>query len=263
MNCIEQKIMVPGGRVLKAEVMPDGGCLLTVELNTAGDTTCCLQEDIFKLVPASKLSPEDDFMKHQPKTNAERELKELIETAIRRGLKDFWCPRYDPAFNDAGTGICYVPGKKPAVDKSYNWWAKTAKEFKPEQGSRLGTKTEYIAFLAVLIKELVNSGKSVEWAWNAVCNDSKELGHYANSDNAKNVLKETGSRGVVGWYDLANTCKILAEEEDFGVFWFAGGNYFLSSINFSLAKVYHYNNCREDNIDSVGWIVLEAGRTDR
>ena len=57
----------------------------------------------------------------------------------------------------------------------------------PERASRLGIKTEYIAFLGVLIKKLVDSGWKVDDAWDAVCNDSKKLGHYWNSENAMHV----------------------------------------------------------------------------
>ena len=259
----EFEIKVSGGRITKAQVMPDGSCKVMVELvtTTTEDTTCHQLESMFNRVPASKLRLDDAFMKHQPKTNAERNFKELVETAIKNGLKDFWRPVYDPSFDDNGR-IYYEPGKMPAAGKSYNWWKKKAKAFYPEWGSRIGTKSEYIAFLAVLMKNLVASGKSVEWAWNAVCNDSKELGHYWNSKGAKNAFETTGSRYICGWYDLANSFKILEEDEEAGGFWIACGDYSSLSIHNPLAFLYHHHDRCDDFMYSCGWLVLTEGSTD-
>ena len=259
----EMKIEISGCRVIEAKVMPDGCCVLTVELATATaeDTTCHQQEDIFKKVPASELRLDDAFMKHQPKTKAEQNFKNLVETAIKNGLKDFWRPVCDPSF-DADARICYEPGKMPAVRKSYNWWEKNAKGFCPERGSRLGSNSEYVAFLATVIKDLVASGKSIEWAWNAVCNDSKELGHYWNSKDAKYDFEPTGSREVCGWYDLVNIYKILAEDEEAGGFWVAGGDCNSDSDSNPLADLCHFY-CRDnDGGNDCGWLVLTESRTD-
>lgn len=196
-------------------MIPDGRYKLVVE-----------QEDVFVRVQASKLSIDDEFMKREPVTEAEHIFKELVEKAIKSGLKDFFVPKYDPCGSKDGRSIYYLSGNKPAVDKRYDWWEKVAKEFDPKRKSRLGTKTEYIAFLAVLIKELVACcGKSVEWAWNAVCNNSWELGHYLNSPNAKHTYEVTGRRRVYDFYDLANTYKMLAEDKETGCIWLAGGHY--------------------------------------
>ena len=261
MKTAEMKIEVSGGRVIDAKVMLDGCCVLTVELATTTatteNTTCQLCEGIFKKVLASELGLDDEFLKYQPKTDAERNFKKLVETAIKNGLKDFWRPVYDPSFDDNGR-ICYEPGKKPVVRKSYNWWNKNAKNFYPERGSRLGTKTEYIAFLAVLIKELVAFGKSIEWAWNAVCNDSKELGHYWNSGDSRQDFKPTGSREVCGWYDLANSYKILNEDEETGGFWLAGGAYCDFSYGNPLIGLYHLNFRNDTCYDGCGWLVLDS-----
>ena len=259
----EMKFVVPKGWGINVEVMDDGSHVLTIkpDIATTENTTCHLREGIFKKVPASELSLKDNFMNHIPQTEQEKNFMAEVKKVIRVGMHDFWRPVCDPSFDDNGR-ICYEPGKIPAVGKSYNWWAKTAKEFKPEQGSRLGTKSEYIAFLAVLIKELVNSGKSVEWAWNAVCNDSKELGHYRNSENAKHAFEDTGSREICGWCDLGNACKILAEDEEAGGFWLTGGNYYYYSNDYPLADLYHYDDSNIDCNYSCGWLVLTEGSTD-
>ena len=203
-------------------------------------------------------------MQYEPKTEEEYQLKELLTKVIKKGIKDFWRPRLDPSFNDDGRGICYKPGSEPAVARSYNWWKKAAKDFDTKRSSRLGTKSEYVAFLGVLIKALVNEGWSVEEAWHAVCQDSKKLGHYWNSEDAKHEFEPTGSREICGFFDLANTFKILAEDEDekTGGFWLAGGNYYDYCYNYPLSGLYHGSDCNDDDDDSVGWLVLEEGSTD-
>ena len=150
-----------------------------------------------------------------------------------------------------------MPGQMPAIGKSYNWWNKTAKAFCPERESRLGTKNEYVAFLGVLIKRLVANSWTVGQAWYAVCNDSKELGHYCNSEDAKHTFEATGSREVCGFCDLANTFKILAEDEKTGGFWFAGGSYCFDSLGYPLAGLDLDDFQNIGCYDSVGWLVLE------
>ena len=247
----ELKIMVPKGYSFTVEENSDGSRVFTFAPATAEGTTNNHQNDNFKLVRASELSTSDDFMKYTPKTPAEKAFKEAVEKVITAGVQDFYRPTLDPSFDGNGK-ICYQAGMKPAVGKSYNWWAENAKKL----GYRLGTRSEYIAFLAVLIKEAPKYGKTYAWAWNAVCNDSKELGHYKNSCNAKNEFEATGNREVCGCHDLANTCKLLAEDEETGGFWMAGGCYYDASYDLPLEVLCHYNDCLSDDCNSTGWLVL-------
>ena len=214
------------------------------------------KDSMFVLIEASQLSLDDKFMQYEPTSNRQREFKKLLTEAIKGGLSDFWRPKLDPSFNEDETGIVFETGKRPAVEKSYNWWEVKAKEYLPERGSRLGTRTEYVAFLGVFIKKLVASGWSVSNAWNAVCDDSRELGHYWNSENAKHDIEVTGSREICGFCDLSNMCKILAWDAETGGFWLAGGYYFDSSNSHPLADFSHDTDLVIDYYDSVGWLVL-------
>jgi hypothetical protein len=250
------------GRIVEIKELPDGTWVITQKVVVEDEVTSKkssvpkirIHESDFVLIDVESLSLEDEFMQHEPTTPMEKEFKKLLIDAIRKGVKNFYRPVMDPSFTD--NGIAYVVGKEPAVGKSYNWWEKMAEKYDSSRNSRLGTRLEYVAFLGVLIKKLIEEGKAVEWAWNAVCNDSKELGHYWNSENAKNEFEPTGSRCICGFYDLANTYKILAEDEEAGGFWLAGGVYVLNGFNGPLAdlghntyRFYGYDNC-------VGWLVL-------
>ena len=211
----------------------------------------------FVLVPASTLSLTDDFMRYTPKTGREKDFKELLTKVIKAGVSDFYRPKLDPSFDKQGK-ICYQSGLNTATYQSYDWWKKSAKEFCTERSSRLGTKSEYVAFLGVLIKRLVESGWRITDAWNAVCNDSKEIGHYWNSVGALHNFEPTGSREICGFCDLANTFKILAKDKEADGFWLAGGYYGDMGGNIPLAdlvQVYYFDL---GSVNCVGWIVLEA-----
>lgn len=258
--------ILPIGEIISVEKLPDGRWKVKQKIPeddkaTSKETssipkTPILEDLKFRCVEAESLSLDDEFMKYSPRTEREGVTKALIKEAIEKGVKNFYRPIMDPSFTKTGENICYEKGRGPAVGKSYNWWKKVAEEYCPERNSRLGTRLEYRAFLGVLIKNLVADGKSVSWAWNAVCNDPKELGHYRNSENAKHKFEPTGSRCICGYYDLANTYKILAKDNETGGFWFAGGYYFNLSFDNPLAGLYHFTWCNPDFDYSVGWIVL-------
>lgn len=215
-------------------------------------------DDVFVLIEASKLSQDDDFMKFEPKNYKIKEFKKELEDVIQKGVKDFYRPIIDPSFSEGKKSICFNKGKEPAVGKSYNWWKKIAKTLIPERGSRLGTKSEYIAFLGVLIKHLVSSGWTKENAWSAVCYDSKGLGHYRDSENSKRQFELTGSRQIWIFYDLANASKILSpDNSENDVFVIAGGCYAHFGCYCHLANIALAYSCSSKYKGCTGWIILE------
>ena len=217
-----------------------------------------IEDKMLILIEASKLSPLDDFMQHNPRTESEKRLKEKLLLLMEAGIKDFYRPKIDPSFTEDGYRVRYVEGMKPAVGKSYIWWEYISKYLWPERNSRLGTEAEYIAFLGVLIKEMLAAGKHIEWAWNVVCNDSKEAGHYWNSEYGKRDLEHTGSCCICKiFYDLANTHKILAIDERSGIFARASGSCCsLGKDNPIFSFFETCDSCR-NLTNSVGWIVLD------
>ena len=262
----EIEVKFGGGRVLSSEVK-DRICRLVVEVEEGKDENSIMLKEInsiprkkeiydpFVLIPASKLSLTDDFMRHTPKTKSEEELRKELVEVIRTRVPDFYRPRLDPSLDKQGK-ICYQAGLNPAVGESYNWWEENAKEFCPERKSRLGTKSEYVAFLGVLLKKLVASGWSIADAWNAVCNDSWELGHYRNSESALYNFEPTGSREICGFCDLGNTFKIVAEDKEAGGFWIAGGEYIDDGSDNPLNGLEHSIYRYGGYFYGVGWLVL-------
>ena len=254
---------LPAGEIVEIKKLADGTFEVTqkvlveecgISKQSHSISKSVVLDTRFVQIEAESLSLDDEFMKYQPPTNRGAWIKEFIAEAINFRVKNFYRPIMDPSFTEGG--IEYVAGKMPAVGKSYNWWFDIAKEYNPYLNSRLGTRLEYGAFLGVLIKKLVEEGYPVGLAWASVCNDSKELGHYCNSAIAECILEPTGSRCVCGFYDLANTYKILAEDIEEGGYWLAGGGYNLNSYDGAIAVLYHCESRLNINLGGVGWIVL-------
>lgn len=215
-------------------------------------------EKYFPIAKASTLSLEDEFLKHEPETNQQTRFKNALISAIKSGLSDFRAQRMDACFDEEGN-ICFKAGMKPAVGKlSLKDWKRAAKEFLPEKESRLGTTKERIAFLGLLIKYLIE-GKSYEVkdAWKAVCDQSKDLGHYWDSENAKHDFEDTGSRQIGEWCDLGNTCKIT-EDDEAGGFSLVGSNCNYCGINYPLADVCSISYPDFVYCNGVGWFVLSV-----
>ena len=191
------------------------------------------------------------LLDYQPRTNNEEIFKENLRKAISAGIKSFKVPVNDPSFSRDGK-LQFIAGAKPAVGFSYNKLENIAKE----NALRLGTKNEYILFLATFINRLIEEGWSKSDAWNEVCNDSKKLGHYYNSENSKHDFELTGSRMVAGKCDLANTYKMLATDDEAGGFWVAGGSYTNNSFNIPLADLSLGIIYTRHNDYGVGWFVF-------
>ena len=214
---------------------------------------------MFPIVDIENVSLEDEFIHYVPQTANEKRVKESIIKAKEIGMKNFRIPAIDPSFDDDGDTIIYCAGRKPAVDKSAKWWYENAPKFMPSKNSRLRDDLEHDVVLGVmLIKYLVEEkGYQVAEAWRAVCVDSKDLGHYRNSKNAKHVLETTGSRQIGKCFDLGNTCKIVKEREVSGFVIF--GSSFCNGSNYCpLADGDSIDEPDDDYDVSVGELALDV-----
>ena len=276
MEVKEVKVNVPEGQLISTEIK-DGVCTLRFEVEEKVFSELNVEEEafetavnepkifyeseieeIFVLVEASKLSLTDDFMKYRPKNIKEWKFKMTLKSVIRKGISDFWCMRMDP-FLIPGTGdrrpidfngIDFkkepVPLDEMIETTCYNWFH-IARELCPKRYSRLGTKSQYIAFLGVLIKRLVEDGRDVDEAWNIVCNDSTKLtcGEELKLDNRD-------------FYGITKTFKIITSN-DRSECWLAGGYFKTHSdpaFRYTLADLEPSKRILRRAYYSVGWIVL-------
>lgn len=192
-----------------------------------------------------------DMLKYAPASETEKKFLEFLKEAVDAGVKTFKVPVCDPSIDENGS-LQFVAGCKPAVGYSYN----ELKELAIKNGVQLGSKNQYVLFLATIIHRLVEEGWSKADAFYAVCTDSTQLGHYWNSEKARHDFEVTGSRKIAGKCDLANTCKILRNDEKAGGFWVASGGFDVDGYCVPLACLdlldrydYHCDYC-------AGWFVL-------
>ncbi|MBE5805775.1 MAG: hypothetical protein E7313_03580 [Clostridiales bacterium] len=191
-----------------------------------------------------------ELLEYTPTDSAGESFLENLREAVDTGVNPFKVPIYDPSISKNGS-LQFVAGCKPAVGYSFD----ELKELASKNGVQLGSKNQYILFLATIIHRLVEEGWTKDAIY-AVCTDSTEVGHYYNSKKAKHDFEVTGSRKIAGKCDLGNTYKILAKDEKAGGFWLAGGCYGTYGYCCPLASL-NLCNCYDIYYDNgVGWFVL-------
>lgn len=165
------------------------------------------------------------FMQYVPEERDEARVKDNIIRAKEIGMKNFRIPIMDPSLSDDEETIIYCPRKKPAIDKSVQWWYENIPKIMPEKNSRMCDDMEYDVFLGITqIKQLVDNGCEVRRAWKKICTEWSEDKEITESD-----LEFTGSRLSGKFYDLPNTYKIV-KKRGASFFVFFGGrpvNFFI------------------------------------
>lgn len=192
------------------------------------------------------------LLEYKPKNDDEREFLNRLRTAINAKIGAFEVPVCDPSIDEDGN-LQFVPGKKPAVGFSCNEIEELAKK----NGLKHGDVNRWHLFLGTLADLIMEEFDcSLSEALYKICTDSTDLGHYANSPDAKHELELTGSRMIAGKCDLGNTCKILAKDQQAGGFWLAGGGYGYGGNYDPLADLGLNDDYDRHFCDSVGWFVL-------
>jgi len=135
---------------------------------------------------ASRLSPEDNFLKHTPKNESEKWLKGEVERVIRSGVSNFCYSTLAPTLDEKGH-ICFDPDKRINpyefdFSRSPDEWVIDCNSFLPKSKikAEIGTNFQYIARKAMEIKMRHDSGTSIEQAWESAFRKSKR--DYSNAE---------------------------------------------------------------------------------
>lgn len=213
-------------------------------------------DTLFPIIRASTLTIDDPVLQYQPPI-LHRRLKDSVVKGILEGIDDFRYPIIDP-WLDENDELVYQMGKWPAVYKSAKFWDEKFQNFMPEKNSRMATSLQRDVFLIFLIKYLVKEeGYTVAQAWKAVNWDSKKMGHYTNSEDAKCFFEKTGSRPVWKFYDLANTAKIVKYDKSESGYGIMGGSFKEPSGNYPLSTIRQVYNSNYEYDYSTGAIVMD------
>ena len=212
-------------------------------------------DELFPIIDPSELIGHK-LLEHKPETERQSKLLKDIQKCFELKLPAFRAPCMDPSEEDGK--IVFKAGNKAAVGHSPVWWKEECRKIMPTKNSRIGTELHRAAFLGKQIKYLIEKKRyTVEDAWKAVCDESRLLGHYRNSPASIRAFELTGSRQVGGFYDLANTYKIIETWEPSN-FLMVGGYYNNFSDMCPLMDMLSINNPEENLENSVAWIILDV-----
>lgn len=175
------------------------------------------------------------------------DVMKVLENMPEEGFR--WIPVYEPSKDDGGN-IQYVSGVKVLRGlNSYNW-EEAFHNYSPENGSMMSSITTYFLLLLRLLKDGFATVKQL-------ADDSKEIGHYWDSENAKHEFENTGERQLGGLYGFAgNTYKIVKDSESSSGFSLLGGDYGYDGCTYPLADVGRDNNPYNTSYDGVGLLEL-------
>ena len=193
-----------------------------------------------------------ELLKHIPTKESESIFLSRLKRSVEAGVKPFKVPVYDPSIDEDGY-LQFVYGEKPAVGYSYEDLEILA--LVSGYDIHLGTRNQWILFLATMIHRFIEEGWSEKDAFYSVCTNSAKLGNYSDSPNAKGELETTGLRKFAGKCDLANAAKILKDDESYDGEKYhttGGGSYRENGSRFPLAYLYYTSS----GSDTVGWFVL-------
>lgn len=239
------EITVPNGQILSAE-LKDGICKLVIseleEQKVASEFKETKSEHVSEIkkreaasveknfndllfrVEASKLSMEDKFLDVVEEVAGRQFYNDLIDV-IQNGISDFYVVRMNPSFDENGN-ICFKEKMPIAEGKSYNWWLENAKKFKPELNSRLGKKSEYIAYIGVFLKTVIADNiNDMNTIWKARLQCRIQVGASIADIFKQFELKPAGHDSWFGFCDIRNAHKFLSADVDENVFWTAHGSF--------------------------------------
>ncbi len=184
----------------------------------------------FNLVEASKLSLEDEILKHVPETARQRIFQEELITSINERLTDFYAQKRILLIQKDNLNPLHQIESIIAIPNSVPFFSPDPYELYDQAlniipgRTRMGTKKESVAFLAILMKDLINiEGYSIENAWKAICDDSEKLGNFNRDEDhgfrygIDSHIDRTGQRCIAGkWYDLGNLKKVVVKDFETG-----------------------------------------------
>ena len=175
------------------------------------------------------------------------DVMKALENIPEEGFR--WIPVYEPSKGDGGN-LQYVSGAYVLRGlNSYNW-EDAFQNYSPENGSRMSSITTYFLLLLRLLKD---GFATVE----QLADDSKEIGHYGDSKNAKHEFEKTGECQIGGLYGFAgNTYKIVKDSESSSGFSLLGGIYFNIGDIYPLADVAHVGTPNSTGSNGVGLLEL-------
>lgn len=173
-----------------------------------------------------------DGKKRQFVTNKQEKFKADVMKALKNKPKEGyrWIPVYEPSKNSKGN-LCYTAGKEVLRALNSYEWEKKLEEYSPKNGSREASITTYFLLALRWLKDGIATLEQL-------ADNSKEIGHYWDSEDARYNMEKTGEREFGGLYGfVGNTYKIVKDSESNSGFSLVGGYYLYDGNAYPLADV--------------------------
>lgn len=240
------KVLVGGSEVYQKDDVPYWYCKIK---NGRDEFMHLYMEDLTEedLLYDSKTERIREFS-----TNKQKKFRADVLKALANKPKEGYCwiPVFEPSA-DGKEGLQFVKGKKPLVGLSCLEWDKKLRQYSPANESGKSSKTTYFLLLLRWLKDDIATLEQL-------AEHSEEIGHYADSKNAKYDFERTGERKFGGLYGfVGNTYKIVKNSDSDSGYSELGAYYFNTGGGIPLASVNHINYPDNANYGSVGWLELK------
>lgn len=163
-------------------------------------------------------------------TERQKEFREDVLKALKNKPKEGfrWIPVYEPS-KDVDGNLQYIAGKEVLRNISSYSWERKFQNYSPENGSQMSSITTYFLLLLRFLKD---GFATIE----QLADDSKEIGHYYDSIDAKHEYEKTGERQLGGIYGFGgNIFKIVKDSESESGFSILGGDCYNYGRKYPLA----------------------------
>lgn len=145
-----------------------------------------------------------------------------------------WIPIYEPSLSEDGE-LQYVLGEKVLRNLNYDAWEKLFNEYSPKNGSQQASVTTYFLLLLRWLKDGIATLEQLT-------ENSKDIGHYKDSEYSKCDFELTGERFFGGLFGfVGNTYKILKNSDKESKCSLAGSAYEILGYVFPVADVTNTN----------------------
>ena len=222
------KALVGGSKVYQKEDVPYWYC----KIKDGRDTF--MHVYMKDLTKRDLLYDSETGKKRKFSTKREKRFKKEVLKALKNKPKEGfrWIPEYEPSPALDGS-IQFVKGKKPLVGLSCKEWSEYLKAYSPKNKSGTASKTTYFLLLLRWLKDGIATLEQI-------VEHSERIGHYLNSENAKQNFEKTGERRFGGLYGfVGNTCIVVEDSAATYGFSFVGGHFLDFSKKYSLSAIYH------------------------
>ena len=171
---------------------------------------------------------------------------DILEALANKPKKGVWLPVFEPSADKNGN-LRFVKDAIPLTGKmNAKEWKEKAREYSPENKSKMCSKTTYILMLLRWLKDQVATYEQIVY-------DSSELGTYFLSRTNGEEPVKTGQRKFGGLYGfVGNTYKIIENTDPYSAYRFlmAGGDC-NNDGGFHCAS--KYGVLRDDELDISGY----------